>query len=89
MIALDIALWLLVIIPVIKLFNTCLEAYYAGAKPSFNEGPVYYGMEGFLMMFRMMMFYGISYVALWVLCLIVAISFTVYMVWRMKKELAE
>ena len=81
MIVLDIALWLLVIFPVIKLIKICLEAYYVGAKPSFNEGPVYYGMEGV----KMMIFYGFAYVVLWIICLLVAVIFTVYMVRQIKK----
>lgn len=85
MIVLDIALWLLVIFPVIKLIKICLEAYYVGAKPSFNEGPVYYGMEGVKMMFYMMIFYGFAYVVLWIICLLVAVIFTVYMVRQIKK----
>jgi len=85
MIVLDIALWLLVIFPVIKLIKICLEAYYVGAKPSFNEGPVYYGMEGVKMMFYMMIFYGFAYVVLWIICLLVAVIFTVYMVGQIKK----
>lgn len=85
MIVLDIALWLLVIFPVIKLIKICLEAYYVGAKPSFNEGPVYYGMEGVKMMFYMMIFYGFVYVVLWIICLLVAVIFTVYMVRQIKK----
>lgn len=86
MIVLDIALWLLVIFPVIKLIKICLEAYYVGAKPSFNEGPVYYGMEGVKMMFYMMIFYGFAYVVLWIICLLVAVIFTVYMVRQIKKR---
>lgn len=86
MIALDVVLWLLVIFPVIKLLKTCLEAYYVGAKPSFNEGPVYYGMEGVKMMFYMMIFYGFAYVVLWIICLLVAVIFTVYMVRQIKKR---
>ena len=85
MIVLDIALWLLVIFPVIKLIKICLEAYYVGAKPSFNEGPVYYGMEGVKMTFYMMIFYGFAYVVLWIICLLVAVIFTVYMVRQIKK----
>ena len=64
----------------------CLEAYYTGAKPSFNEGPVYYGMEGFKMMFRMMMFYGFFYVIMWGLVFLVTIIFTAYMILRIKKQ---
>lgn len=86
MIALDVVLWLLVIFPVIKLLKTCLEAYYVGAKPSFNEGPVYYGMEGVKMMFYMMIFYGFAYVVLWIIGLLVAVIFTVYMVRQIKKR---
>lgn len=58
MIVLDVVLWLLVIFPAIKLLKICLEAYYVGAKPSFNEGQVYFGLEGIKMMFYMMLFYG-------------------------------
>jgi len=86
MIVLDIALWLLVIFPVIKLIKICLEAYYVGARPSFNEGPVYYGIEGIKMMFYMVIFYGFAYVVLWIICLIVAVIFTVYMVRQIKKR---
>lgn len=86
MIVLDIALWLLVIFPVIKLIKICLEAYYVGARPSFNEGPVYYGIEGIKMMFYMVIFYGFAYVVLWIICLLVAVIFTVYMVRRIKKR---
>ena len=86
MIVLDIALWLLVIFPVIKLIKICLEAYYVGARPSFNEGPVYYGIEGIKMMFYMVIFYGFAYVVLWIICLLVAVIFTVYMVRQIKKR---
>ena len=86
MIVLDIALWLLVIFPVIKLIKICLEAYYVGAKPSFNEGSVYYGIEGIKMMFYMVIFYGFAYVVLWIICLLVAVTFTVYMVRQIKKR---
>ncbi|RKM55849.1 hypothetical protein D6853_09895 [Butyrivibrio sp. X503] len=86
LIAIDIFLWSAVILPIIKLFMICAKAYYSGAKPSFNEGPVYYGMEGFKMMFWMMMFYGFSYVIVWVLVFLVTVFFTIYMILRIKKQ---
>lgn len=85
MIAIDTALWIAVILPLVKLFTICMKAYYIGAKPSFNDGPVYYGMKGFRMMFWIMMFYGLYYVILWVIIFIAAVIFTIYMIRRMKK----
>ena len=85
MITIDTALWVAVILPIIKLFTICMKAYYMGAKPSFNEGPRFYGMEGFETMFWMMMFYGFFYVILWVIIFIAAVIFTIYMIRRMKK----
>ena len=75
-----------VILPIIKLFEICEKAYYFGAKPSFNEGPVYYGIEGFKTMFGMMMFYGFGYVIIWVVAFFITVGFTVYMVRHIKNK---
>ena len=85
MIVFDVALWVAVIIPIIKLLLLCINAYYEGVSPSFNDGPVYYGMKGFRMMFWIMMFYGFFYVILWTIIFIAAVIFTIYMIRRIKK----
>ena len=82
----DAGLWLGVIIPIIKLLQLCIKAYFEGAKPSFHDGPTYYGWDGFCTMFEMVLVFGFGFVFIWAIVLICAIAFSIFMVRYLRKH---
>lgn len=80
-----IILWGMVITPMIRLVLKCINAYYYGVRPGFNEGRTFYGMQGFRVKLKMEMFYGFVNVILWGILFIVAVIFTIWMTKKRKE----